>query len=96
MQIKPPVISFALPLGSEQRWSDLLAVLIATDPGPLSTALGLCYDTSVLTVHREVTIDAASRPDIVLRVNGICVAVIEVRRYPGQRHCGRHGPIRAS
>ena len=26
----PPDLSFALPLGSETRWSDLLAVLIAT------------------------------------------------------------------
>jgi hypothetical protein len=81
--MKPPVLRFALPPGSEARWSDLLAVLIATDPAPLSATLGLHHDPSALTVHREIAVDSANRPDIVLTVDGASVAVIEVKVLAG-------------
>jgi hypothetical protein len=83
--MKPPDLSFALPLGSEARWSDLLAVLIATDSVPLAAALGLHHDPSVLLVHREVAVDSANRPDIVLTADGTRVAVIEVKVLAGLR-----------
>jgi hypothetical protein len=78
-----PALSFALHLGSEARWSDLLAVLIATDPAQLSSALGLRHDPFALEVHRELAVDSANRPDIVLTVDGRCVAVIEVKVLAG-------------
>ena len=67
-QMKPLVLNFALPLGKEARWSDLLAVLIATDPAPISAVLDLRHDPSTLAVHREVAVDSTNRPDIVLAV----------------------------
>jgi hypothetical protein len=30
--VQTPILRFALPLQSETHWSDLLAILIATDP----------------------------------------------------------------
>jgi hypothetical protein len=81
--MRPPDLSFALPMGSEARWSDLLAVLIATDPAPFAAALGLHHDPSVLMVHREVAVDSANRPDIVLAADGVRVAVIEVKVLAG-------------
>jgi hypothetical protein len=81
--MKLPVLKFALPLGNEARWSDLLAVLIATDPAPISAVLGLRHDPSTLAVHREVAVDSTSRPDIVLAVEGGRVAVIEVKVLAG-------------
>jgi hypothetical protein len=53
--MKLPLLSVALPIGSEARWSDLLAVLIATDPAPFSAVLGLRYDPSELMVRREAS-----------------------------------------
>lgn len=81
--MKPPVLNFALPLGNEARWSDLLAVLISTDPAPISAVLGLRHDPSTLAVHREVAVDSTNRPDIVLAVDGCRVAVVEVKVLAG-------------
>jgi hypothetical protein len=81
--MKLPVLRFALPLGNEARWSDLLAVLIATDPVPIGEVLGLRHDPSALAVNREVAVDSANRPDIVLAVDGVRVAVIEVKVLSG-------------
>ena len=36
-------------------------------------------NSSALAVNREVAVDSANRPDIVLAVDGIRVAVIEVK-----------------
>lgn len=81
--MKQPVLGLALPLGSEARWSDLLAVLIATDPAPLIAVLDLRLDPSAVTVRREAAVDSANRPDIVLCADGMCVAVIEVKVLAG-------------
>jgi hypothetical protein len=78
-----PVLSFALPLRSEAHWSDLLAVLIATDPMPFAKVLGLNHDSAKLRVRREVAVNPDSRPDLVLQVDGACVAVIEVKVLAG-------------
>jgi hypothetical protein len=74
-----PEIDFVLPLASENRWSDLLAVLVATDPLPIHRLLGLGVDHREVTVRREVTVDAANRPDLILMACGKPVAVIEVK-----------------
>ena len=76
-----PDLRFVLPLGSETRWSDLLAALVATDPEPLTGLLGLAADQ--IEVHREVAIDSANRPDIVLSIDGRRTAVIEVKVLAG-------------
>lgn len=81
--MEAPVLSFALPLQSETHWSDLLAVLIATDPGPLGAVIGLDYGPGALTVSREASVSSASRPDIVLTANGSRIAVIEVKVLAG-------------
>lgn len=83
ISMEPPVLGFALPLRSEAHWSDLLAVLIATDPVPLGAVLGLPPAPAGLSVRREAFVDSANRPDIVLTADGIRVAVIEVKVLAG-------------
>lgn len=81
--VETPVLSFALPLQSETHWSDLLAVLIATDPVPLGAVLGRRYGSAALSVGREAFVDSANRPDIVLTADGDRIAVIEVKVLAG-------------
>lgn len=76
-------IDYALPLGSESRWSDMLATLVATDPEPLCRLLNLNVPPGELSVRREVAVDTASRPDLVLVHQGARVAVIEVKVLAG-------------
>lgn len=44
-----PAIGLALPINSETRWSDLLAVMVATDPEPACKLLGLEVDPAECT-----------------------------------------------
>jgi hypothetical protein len=81
--MEPPVLSFALPLRSEPHWSDLLAVLIATDPEPFARLIGLDHDAAKLRVRRETVVDSDNRPDIILMSDGVCVAVVEVKVLAG-------------
>ncbi len=78
-----PSLRFALPLGSEARWSDMLAVLIETDPAPICRLLRLDVHPEDVRVQREVTIDSANRPDLVLHVDDRRVAVLEVKVLAG-------------
>lgn len=79
-----PAIRHALPINSEVRWSDLLAVLIATDPLPLFELLNMKVDQpEQLRVLREVAVDAANQPDLVLECGGRRLAVIEVKVLAG-------------
>lgn len=78
-----PALRFALPVGSESRWSDLLAVLIATDSQPLLTALDLDAEPQSVRVSREVSVSAGDRPDLLLEVDGRILAVIEVKVLAG-------------
>jgi hypothetical protein len=73
----------ALPLRSETHWSDLLAVLIDTDPVPLTAVLGCRFDPEALSVSRESRIDPENQPDIVLTAGGHRIAVIEVKVLAG-------------
>jgi PD-(D/E)XK nuclease superfamily len=82
--VETPVLSFALSLQSETHWSDMLAVLIATDPVPLGVVLERRYGpAAALSVSREEFIDSANRPDIVLTADGARTAVIEVKVLAG-------------
>lgn len=79
-----PNLSFIVPGASENRWSDLLAVLMTTDPTPLASLLGLEFDT----VRREVTVPGstgrhADRLDLLLLAGGTRVAAIEVKLFAG-------------
>jgi hypothetical protein len=78
-----PEIRFALPINSESRWSDLLAVLIATDPEPLARLLGFAASREQMRVEREVAVNSAERPDLILRVKGRPTAVFEVKVLAG-------------
>jgi len=73
-------LSFIVPAASENRWSDLLAVLLTSDPAPLATLLGVEFDT----VRREVSVPGvtgrrADRLDLLLLRAEMPVAVIEVK-----------------
>jgi len=78
-----PAIGFALPVNSENRWSDFLAVLVATDPLPLCRLLGLESVPDGFSVEREVAVDSANRPDLVLRTSEGIAAVVEVKVLAG-------------
>jgi PD-(D/E)XK nuclease superfamily len=81
--VELPALRFALPLQSERHWSDMLAVLIETDPLPLGATLGWRHVPAGLSVSREAPVNSANRPDIVLTADGACVAVIEVKVLAG-------------
>ncbi|HEY5845849.1 MAG TPA: hypothetical protein VIT42_03555 [Microlunatus sp.] len=75
-----PVLSFVLPASNENRWSDLLASLIATDPLPIARLLGITCDA----VRREVVVPGqlahtSDRLDLLLVNGGREVAAIEVK-----------------
>nr|MDT0659103.1 PD-(D/E)XK nuclease family protein [Micromonospora sp. DSM 115978] len=79
-----PAIGFALPLDSENRWSDLLAMLVATDPRPLCELAGTDVDDpEKLLVRREVAIGSGNRLDIVVEHDGKPLIVIEVKVLAG-------------
>jgi hypothetical protein len=75
-----PDLSFVIPASNENRWSDLLATLISTDPRPMAGLLGVECDS----IHREVVVPGqvgrnSERLDLRLRRNGQDVAAIEVK-----------------
>lgn len=72
-----------VPLTSETRWSDLLAVLIAADPSCVSTLLGLPSDPERVQVRREVSGGRQSRVDLLVDVDGQLTTVIEVKVLSG-------------
>lgn len=79
-----PELSFLVPAANENRWSDLLATLIATDPAPMAEMLGVEFDT----VRREVAVPSyvarkSDRLDLLLLRNGAEVAAIEVKLLSG-------------
>jgi hypothetical protein len=74
-----PDLSFVIPAANENRWSDLLATLIATDPRPFADLLGVGFDA----VRREVVVPGwtrtSDRLDVLLTRGGRGVAAIEVK-----------------
>ena len=76
-------IRHVLPFQSENRWSDLLAALVATDCAPLLHLLELDLDPLSLSVRREVKASDTDRHDIVLWCNGRACVVVEVKVLSG-------------
>lgn len=54
-----PNLSFVIRDANENRWSDLLATLVATDPRPLAALLEVKCDS----VHREVEVRRVAEPE---------------------------------
>ena len=86
---QPPDLSFVVPAANENRWSDLLATLISTDPAPMKALLAIDFDT----VRREVLLAVpgarrADRLDFLLQRGDRPAAVIEAKLLsdlgPGQ------------
>lgn len=77
-----PNLSFVVPAANENRWSDLLASLIATDPAPMTRLVGVSFDA----VQREVVTPGqearkSDRVDILLLKDGVAAAAIEVKMF---------------
>ena len=71
-------LSFVVPGSSENRWSDLLATLVATDPVPIAALIGTAPDR----VLREVQAGSDGRRDridLVLERESAPVALVEVK-----------------
>ena len=76
---RQPDLSYVIPGWSENRWSDLLASLIKTDPAPLADLIGIAPDD----VRREVAVPGeirkSDRLDLLLTVGERQVATIEAK-----------------
>lgn len=90
-----PDLSFVVPAANENRWSDLLATLIATDPRPAEALLGVEVDE----VQREVVVPGevgrrSDRLDLLLLHSGRQTAAIEVKLLSdlGPRQLTRYHP----
>ena len=74
-----PNLKFVVPGSNENRWSDLLASLIATDAGPISRIVGGEPDR----VQRELVVRGegrrSERLDLLLSRDDETIAVIEVK-----------------
>lgn len=77
-------LRFIVPLENENRWTDLLAVLVSTDPlaaaGPLS--LGDVRNRNV-TIAREVRAGRGERVDLQVHVDGRLITVLEAKVLSG-------------
>jgi len=75
-----PNLSFVIPAANENRWSDLLAALISTDPAPIARLLDVDFDM----VRREVVVPGqvgrkSDRLDLLLLQGDREMAAIEVK-----------------
>jgi hypothetical protein len=78
--LRQPDLSYVIPGWSENRWSDLLASLIKTDPGPIAQLIGAAPDD----VRREVAVPGqtsrkSDRLDLLLMQGNRQLAAIEVK-----------------
>lgn len=80
-------LGLLVPLESENRWTDLLAVLIATDPAAAAGVLGL-RDVAgrELSVSREVRAGRQERVDLQIHVDGQLHTVLEAKVLSGLGH----------
>ncbi|MGZ4524680.1 MAG: hypothetical protein ACXVXO_14900 [Mycobacteriaceae bacterium] len=76
-------ISHLLPLSNENRWSDLLAVLVEADPTSASTAFGLQSPLQHVRVRREVPTYGRDRLDLLISDSDGLRAVVEVKVLSG-------------
>lgn len=77
-----PPIRHLVPLGAENRWSDLIATLIEIDPAPVAGLLGLGDSPSQVTVQREAAV-RKDRIDLVITANGETRCVAEAKVLSG-------------
>lgn len=78
-----PSVRHLLPISSgENRWSDLFADLIDTDPVPIRRLLHLRAGRHI-RVEREVPIPPRDRLDLMIRADGHPLAVIETKLLSG-------------
>jgi hypothetical protein len=76
-------LRFVVPLENENRWSDLLAVLVCTDPVAAAGALFLGeVQGRDITACREVPA-GGERVDLVVHVDGRLRAVVEAKVLSG-------------
>lgn len=80
-------IGLLVPVENETRWTDLLAVLIATDPAAAAGVLGIgdVADREV-TVAREVRAGRKERVDLQIYVDGRVSTVLEAKVLSGLGH----------
>lgn len=80
----PRVRSLAhlVPVGNETGWSNLLAVLIETDPSCVAGLFGWA-DGAELRVEREVKVDRRDRLDLLVHADGKLATVVEVKVLSG-------------
>ena len=77
-------LSFVLPIGSETRWSDMLAFLIGTDPQPFFDLVDWSVAPGDLVVRREVVV-GSERFDVTLGSSDgdLLAVVVEVKVLAG-------------
>jgi hypothetical protein len=77
--VSPP-IRHLVPLGAENRWSDLIATMIETDPSPVAGLFGLGDSPCQVAVQREAPAGGHGRIDLVFIVGTEkrCVAEAKV------------------
>lgn len=76
-------IGHIVPLANENRWSDLLAVLIESDPGRVAPLLGLGELPHRVRARREDRATGRDRIDLLLDVDGQLRSVVEVKVLSG-------------
>jgi hypothetical protein len=76
-------IGHVLSLANENRWSDMLAVLVEADPATASTALGLRPALVAPLVQREAPGSGKDRVDLLVHDGDRLRALIEVKVLSG-------------
>lgn len=72
-----------VPLDRENRWSDLLAVLIEADPASAAELLGLSDRSRQVRVRREVALSVKDRIDLMLDEETMTPTAVEVKVLSG-------------
>jgi hypothetical protein len=80
---RPVAIDHIVPIDRENRWTDLLAVLVETDPQCAASLLGLGDRPHDVRARREVSVTHKGRVDLLLDVDGELRSVIEVKVLSG-------------
>jgi hypothetical protein len=78
-----PVVSHILSLERETHWSDLLAVLLETDPASMSQLLDLGDRPEGLRVRRERQAQGRDRLDLLIELDGHPHAIVEIKVLAG-------------
>lgn len=74
-----PDLSYLVTPSNENRWSDLLATLIATDPEPMKRLLGVDFDSVAREAIPTGPARRTDRLDLLLSAGGVPVAAIEAK-----------------